>query len=96
MRVVVVTGFTHQFGLVVVVVIGWVVVIHAASPGVRLVTEEALQVPVDDTSLTTTEVCSPGVKGLLMRSFFTDIDTSAFGVTVQVQHASSSSAGSKT
>jgi hypothetical protein len=96
-RVVVVTGFTHQFELVVVVVIGWVVVIHAASPGARVVIEEALQAPplaVVASSLITIELGTSPVPVLLRILVFRENDSRASGVTVHVQQASSSSVGS--
>ena len=79
----------------------WIVVPHAASPGTigaAVPAVDALQdaavVPSVDSSLTTIDVGTPGVRVLLIRSFRADSETNASGVTRQLQQEISSSLGS--
>jgi hypothetical protein len=82
--------------LAVVVGTEWIVVAHANIPAARLAagTFEALQaVPALASTFTTTELGTAGVSVLLMRSFLTESETSAFGVTVQEQQETNCSSG---
>jgi hypothetical protein len=73
----------------------WIVVPQARMPGANVVIEEALHAPPAlARSLITTDVGMAGVSGLLVSEPRTEMDCSPFGVTVQVQQETSSSAGS--
>ena len=96
--VVVVVGGCHQYGLgVVTVFVIWrYVEPHASNPETRAPGTAALQAPgAVANNLTTTDDGTAGVRVLLMRSFLTESETSAFGVTTQEQQETSCSSGEK-